>query len=181
MANFQQITFHKYLRKGMSELKKITVVVKNFNLQASGDLDALFTMVRCEDEEGNTHHFKEVVMLNYLKRHGAMMTDTPRTWFFKHLGKKSIVLVAFEKGNGKVEYDLDHMRLVARSTFLRGILYGLAAVPVGVIVGTATYGFGLLLVPMGLFYSYRNIFKIPKMLRRKTLVSDLASHGVVVQ
>lgn len=165
----------------MSELKKITVVVKNFNLQASGDIDALFTMVRCEDEEGNTHHFKEVVMLNYLKRHGAMITDTPRTWFFKHLGKKSIVLVAFEKGNGKVEYDLDHMRLVAKSTFLKGIVCGLAAVPAGVIVGTATYGIGLLLIPVFLFYSYRNIFKLPKMLRRKTLISDLASHGVVVQ
>ncbi|WP_353231997.1 hypothetical protein [Pseudomonas helleri] len=165
----------------MSDLKKMTVIVKNFNLQASGDLDALYTMVRCEDEEGNTHHFKEVVMLNYLKRHGAMTTDAPRTWFFKYLGKKSIVLVAFEKNSGKVEYDLDHMRLVAKSTLFKGIVFGLAAVPAGVIVGTATYGIGLLLIPVFLFYSYRNVFILPKMLRRKTLISDLASHGVVVR
>lgn len=165
----------------MSELKKKTLTIKNFNLQASGDLDALYSMVRCEDSEGETFHFKEVVMLAYLKRHGAIVTDTPRTWFYKHLNKKSIVLIAFEKTNGKVEYDLDHMRLVARSSVLKGIMLGLAAVPAGVIIATATYGLGLALIPVALFYSYRNIFKIPRMLRRTTLINDLASHGVVVR
>lgn len=165
----------------MSDLKKVTLTIKNFDLQASGDLDALYSMVRCEDDQGNTIHFKEVVMLDYLKRHGAMVTDTPRTWFYKHVGKKSIILVAFEKSSGKVEYDLDHMRLVARSTILKGVVFGVAAIPAGVIMATATYGLGLLFIPFGFYYSYRNIFKFPKMLRRKTLVNDLASHGVVVR
>ncbi|MCO7611457.1 hypothetical protein NJH83_14560 [Pseudomonas chlororaphis] len=165
----------------MSDLKKMTLTIKNYHLQASSDLDAMYTMVRCEDDQGNTFHFKEVVMLDYLKRHGAIVTDAPRTWFYKHVGKKSIVLIAFEKSNGKVEYDLDHMRLVARSTILKGVVFGLAAIPAGLIIATATYGLGLLAIPFGFYYSYRNIFKFPKMLRRKTLVNDLASHGVVVR
>lgn len=41
-----------------------------------------------------------------------MRSDTPRTWYYKQIIKKAIV-VAFEKNNGKVEYDLDHMTLVA--------------------------------------------------------------------
>lgn len=165
----------------MSELQKKTLTVKNFNLKASSELDALYNMVRCEDEKGNTFHFKEVVMLNYLKRHGAIVTDTPRIWYYKQLNKKSIVLIAFGKAGGNVEYDLDHMRLVARSSVLKGLLLGLGAIPAGVIIATATYGLGLLFIPFGLFYSYRNIFKIPQMLRRKTLVGDLAAHGVIVR
>ena len=147
----------------MSDLKKMTLTVKNYNLKASSDIDALYDQVRCEDSEGKTFHFKEVAMLDYLKRHGAIVTDSPRTWYYKHLNKKSIVLVAFEKGNGKVEYDLDHMRLV------------------GLIIATATYGVGLLFIPVCFFYSYRSLFKIPKMLRCKTLVDDLATHGIVVR
>ncbi|WP_434120330.1 hypothetical protein [Pseudomonas fortuita] len=165
----------------MSDLKKITLTVKNYNLQASTDLDALFNSVRCEDDLGNTFHFKEVVMLDYLRRHGAMVTDKPRTWFYKQFGKKSIVLVAVQKPDGKVEYDLDHMKLVARSSLLKGIVMMLAAVPAGIIIATATYGLGLLFIPVALYYGYRNIFKIPEMLRRKTLVSDLAHHGVIVR
>ena len=120
-------------------------------------------------------------MLSYLKKHGAIATDSPRVWYYKHLGKKSIVLVACEKSNGKVEYDLDHMKLVAKSSVLKGIVFTLAAVPAGLIVATATYGLGLLLVPVGLFYGYRSVFTIPKMLRRKTLVNELAGHGIVVR
>ena len=159
----------------------MTLTVKNYNLKASGELDALYTQVRCEDSEGETFHFKEVVMLSYLKKHGAIATDSPRVWYYKHLGKKSIVLVACEKSNGKVEYDLDHMKLVAKSSVLKGIVFTLAAVPAGLIVATATYGLGLLLVPVGLFYGYRSVFTIPKMLRRKTLVNELAGHGIVVR
>ncbi|WP_060480987.1 hypothetical protein [Pseudomonas sp. NBRC 111119] len=165
----------------MSDLKKLTLTVKNFNVKASADLDTLYDTVRCEDDLGNTFHFKEVVMLNYLKRHGAMMTDSPRAWYFKHLTKKSIVLVAVGKPDGKVEYDLDHMKLVTRSSVLKGVMMAVAAVPAGVIIATATYGLGLLFIPMALFYSYRAVFKIPRMLRRKTLVSDLAQHGVIVR
>lgn len=165
----------------MSDLKKMTLTVKNYHLKASGELDALYTQVRCEDSEGNTFHFKEVCMLSYLQRHGAIATDSPRVWYYKHLGKKSIVLVACEKGNGKVEYDLDHLKLVARSSVLKGIMFTLAAVPAGLIIATATFGIGLLVIPAGLFYGYRSLFTIPRMLRRETLVSDLESHGIMVR
>lgn len=165
----------------MSDLKKMSLTVKNYNLKASGELNALYTEVRCEDDEGRSFHFKEVVMLSYLQRHGAIATDTPRIWYYKHLGKKSIVLVVCEKNNGKVEYDLDHMKLVAKSSVLKGIVFTVAAVPAGLIIATATYGLGLLFIPVGLYYGYRSMFKIPGMLRRKILVNDLASHGVIVR
>ncbi|MDC7815651.1 hypothetical protein [Pseudomonas sp. BLCC-B112] len=165
----------------MSELKKMTVIVKNCNRQASADLDALYNRVRLEDEGGKTFYLKEVVMLRYLERHGAIVENKPRTWYYKNLSKKSIVLIAIEKPDGKVEYDLDDMRLVAKSSILKGIVFGLGSIPGGIVVATATYGIGLLLIPMGIWYGYRNVFKIPTMLRRKTLVSDLAAHGVVVR
>lgn len=110
-----------------------------------------------------------------------MVTDKPRTWYFKHLSKKEIVLVAFEKSDGKVEYDLDHMRLVARSTLIKGIIFALGAIPAGIIVATATYGVGLLVILAGFYYGYRHAFKVPAMLSRKTLVNDLAAHGIVVR
>lgn len=165
----------------MSELIKKTLTVKNYDLQGSSDLDAHYSMVRCEDEEGDAVHFKQVAMLNYLKRHSAMNTDAPCTWYYNHLNKKSIILIAVGKANGKVEYDIDQMRRVAKSTILKGFVYGVLAVPAGVIIATATYGFGLLFIPYGLYLSYRNIFKFPKMLCRQTLVNDLAAHGVVVR
>ena len=165
----------------MSDLKKMTLIVKNYNLKASSDLDALYDQVRCEDAEGNTFHFKEVAMVDYLRRHGALVTESPRTWYYKHLGKKSIVLIAIEKANGKVEYDLDNMRQVAKSSILKGILMALAAVPAGVVIGVATYGIGLLFTPAALYYAYRGVFKIPAMLRRKTLVDELAGHGIIVR
>lgn len=165
----------------MSHLKRMSLTVKNYSLKASGDLDALYSQVRCEDGEGKTFRFNEVVMLAYLKRHGAIVTDVPVTWYYKHLNRKSIVLVAFEKANGKVVYDLDDMQQVAKSSVVKGVVFALAAIPAGFIIGTATYGLGLLFIPAGFFYAYRSLFKIPGMLRRKTLVSDLAIHGVVVQ
>ena len=42
----------------MSDLKKIKVIVKNYNVQAEGDLDALYSRVRLEDEKGQTFYFK---------------------------------------------------------------------------------------------------------------------------
>jgi len=165
----------------MSDLKKLTLTIKNSNLQASGDFDALYTMVRCVDSEGKTFHFKRVVVLDYLKNHGAMVTDKPRTWLYKHLSKKEIVIVAFEKSDGKIEYDLDHMSLIARSSLIKGIIYGLGSIPAGIIAATATFGIGLLIIPAGLYYGYRHIFKVPAMLSRKTLVSDLAGYGIVVR
>jgi len=57
----------------------------------------------------------------------------------------------------------------------------LAAVPMGVIAGTATFGLGLVLIPMGLWYGYKNVFKLPTMLGRETLLNDFAKAGVVVR
>lgn len=165
----------------MSELKKMTVVVKNYDRRASGDLDALYNRVRLEDEHGNTFYLKEVVMLKYLERHGAVVQDTPRTWYYKHMSKKSIFLVAIEKPSGKIEFDLDDMRLVARSSVLKGIVLAVLSIPGGLIAATATFGLGLIIIPMGLWYGYKNIFKIPAMLSRKTLLNDLAAQGVVVK
>lgn len=165
----------------MSDLKKMTLTVKNYHVKASGDLDTLYSQVRCEDKEGNTFYFKEVVMLDYLKRHGAIATDSKKTWYYKHLSKKAIVLVAFEKADGRVEYDLDHMKITARSSVMKGIVLFVAAVPAGIIIATATYGVGLLFIPAFLFYGYRCLFKIPGMLRRKTLLNDLAGYGITVR
>ncbi|WP_443218402.1 hypothetical protein [Pseudomonas sp. NEEL19] len=120
-------------------------------------------------------------MVDYLKRHGALVTDSPRTWYYKHFSKKSIVLVAIEKENGKVEHDLDNMQRIVKSTVLKGVLMALVAVPAGAVIGVATFGLGLLFIPLALYYAYRCVFTIPGMLRRKTLVADLATHGVAVR
>lgn len=165
----------------MSDLKKMTVVVKNFNLRASGDIDALYSRVRLEDEEGSTFYFKEVVVPKYLSDKGALRTDTPRTWYFKHLGKKSIVVVAFESMQGKVEYDLGDMRLIVRSTVIKGVLYSIGSIPGGFIAATATFGLGLVLIPWGIWYGYQNIFKVPAMLSRKRLLADFSHYGIFVK
>ncbi|MCF5199907.1 hypothetical protein [Pseudomonas syringae] len=165
----------------MSDLKKMTVVVKNFNLRASGDIDALYSRVRFENEEGSTFYFKEVVVPRYLSDKGALRTDPPRTWYFKHLGKRSIIVVAFESMYGKVEYDLGDMSLIVRSTVIKGVLYSLGSIPGGFIAATATFGLGLVLIPWGVWYGYQNIFKVPAMLSRKRLVADFSHHGIFVK
>ena len=165
----------------MADLEKITVTIKNNDVQAQGDLDALYSRVRLEDENGETFYFKQVVVPKYLKIHGAMATETPRTWYFKRVSKKTIVVLAFENKNGKVEYDLDDIRLIARSTVLKGVVFSLGSIPAAIIAATATFGLGLVIMPMGLWYGYRNIFKLPAMLSRKTLLSDFAKHGINVR
>lgn len=165
----------------MSDLKKIKIVVKNYDVQGSGDLDALYSRVRLEDAQGNTFYFKQVVMPKYLRQHGAMAMNVPRTWFYKHVSKKSIVVIAFENASGKVEYDLSDLQLIARSTVIKGILMTIAAIPMGVIAATATYGLGLILIPMGFWIGYRNIFKLPAMLSRKRILSDFSAHGITVR
>jgi len=165
----------------MADLEKITVTIKNYDVQEQGDLDALYSRVRLEDENGETFYFKKVVVPKYLKIHGAMATEIPRTWYFKRTSKKSIVVLAFENKNGKVEYDLDDIRLIARSTVLKGVVFSLGSIPAAIIAATATFGLGLVIMPMGLWYGYRNIFKLPAMLSRKTLLSDFAKHGINVR
>lgn len=165
----------------MADLEKITVTIKNYHVQAQGDLDALYSRVRLEDADGETLYFKHVVVPKYLKIHGAMSTEIPRTWYFKRTSKKSIVVLAFENKNGKVEYDLDDIRLIARSTVLKGVVFSLGSIPAAIIAATATFGLGLVIIPMGLWYGYRNIFKLPAMLSRNTLLSDFAKHGINVR
>ena len=165
----------------MADLEKLTVTIKNYHVHAQGDLDALYSRVRLEDANGETFYFKQVVVPKYLKIHGAMATETPRTWYFKRISKKTIVVLAFENKSGKVEYDLDDIRLIARSTILRGVVFSLGSIPAAIIAATATFGLGLVIMPMGLWYGYRNIFKLPAMLSRKTLLSDFAKHGINVR
>ena len=165
----------------MADLEKITVTIKNYDVQAQGDLDALYSRVRLEDEKGETFYFKQVVVPKYLKIHGAMATEIPRTWYFKRISKKTIVVLAFENKVGKVEYDLDDIRLIARSTILKGVVFSLGSIPAAIIAATATFGLGLVIMPMGLWYGYRNIFKLPAMLSRKTLLNDFAQHGIKVR
>ena len=57
----------------MADLEKITVTIKNYDVQERGDLDALYSRVRLEDEQGNTFYFKKVIVPKYLKTHGAMV------------------------------------------------------------------------------------------------------------
>lgn len=80
--------------------------------------------------------------------------------------------------NGKVEYDLSDLQLMARSTVLKDILMSIAAIPMGLIVANATYGVELLVTPAAFWYGYRNIFKLPAMLSNKRILSDLSAYGL---
>ncbi len=162
----------------MSDLTKMKVVVKNYKDFEGEGLDRLYKRVRLEDPAGNTFYFKHVVVPKYLQSKGAFAHDVPRTWYFKRLAKNSIIIIAFETSTGKVEYDLDDLRDIARSTVFKGVVYGLGSIPAGLIVATATFGLGLLIIPFGLWFGYRFVFKVPGMLSRNTLRNDLAGHGV---
>lgn len=164
----------------MSDLKKITVTVKNFDFHASQTAANLYKKVRLLDESGRIFYYKDVIIPKYLERKGALANDVPRTWFIKHIGKSAVVVVAFETKSGTVEYDLDEVRDLARSGLLAGIIYGVLAIPGGIIAATATFGVGLVIIPMGLYFAYRNIFKIPASLSRKQLLQDFSQHGIAV-
>lgn len=43
----------------MSELKKIELTVKNYNVKSSADIDTLYDQVRCEDSEGKPFILKK--------------------------------------------------------------------------------------------------------------------------
>ncbi len=164
----------------MSDLKKITVTIKNYDFHASQGTANLYKKVMLLDEAGRIFYYKDLIVPHYLERKGAMTRDVPRTWFIKHIGKSAVVVVAFETKSGTVEYDLDEVRDLARSGLVAGVVYGVLAIPAGFIAGIATFGIGLAIIPMGLYFAYRNIFKIPASLSRKRLLEDLSSHGVKV-
>lgn len=164
----------------MSELKKITAVVKNYENHASQQAGTLYKKVRLQDESGKTFYYKDLIMPSYLERQGALVRDVPRTWYLKHVSKSAVVVVAYEKKDGTVEYDLDEVRSLARSGLLMGIVYGVLSIPCGIVFGMGTYGVGLLLIPAGLHFAYKQIFKIPKSLSRKQILEDFSHHGIAV-
>lgn len=164
----------------MSELKKITAIVKNYEFHDSQESGKLYKKVRLEDESGKIFYYKDLIMPRYLERKGALTTDVPRTWFLKHVGKSAVVVVAFEKKDGTIEYDLDEVRTLARSGLLMGIIYGALSIPCGIVAGIGTYGIGLIFIPMGLHFAYKHIFKIPASLSRKRLLEDFSHHGIAV-
>lgn len=164
----------------MSDLKKVTVIVKNFEFHSSQNCARLYKKVRMLDESGKVFYYKDLIVPKYLEGKGALASDVPRTWFVKNIRKSAVVLVAFETKAGVVEYDLDEVRELSRSGFWAGIVFGLAAVPAGVIVATATFGVGLVLIPLGFYQAYKQVFKIPAILSRKRLLQDFTQHGISV-
>ncbi|VVM76893.1 hypothetical protein PS631_02116 [Pseudomonas fluorescens] len=164
----------------MSKLKKVTVVVKNFEFHSSQSCANLYKKVRLEDEGGKVFYYKDLIVPKYLESKGAFVRDTPKVWFIKNIHKSAVVLVAFETKAGKVEYDLDEVRELSRSGLWAGVLCGIAAIPVGIIVAIATYGLGLLLIPLRFYQAYKQIFKIPAILSRKQLLQDFSQHGISV-
>lgn len=164
----------------MSDLKKVTVTVKNFEFHSSQDCARLYKKVRLLDESGKIFYYKNLIIPKYLERQGAFAQDVPRTWFVKNIHKSAVVLVAFEAKGGAVEYDLDEVRELSRSGFWAGVIIGLASIPAGVVIATATFGAGLLLIPFGLYQAYKQVFKIPAILSRKCLLEDFSKLGISV-
>lgn len=164
----------------MSELKKVTVTVKNHESSSADEHARLYKKVRMLDGAGKNIYFKNLIVPKYLERRGAFAQDVPRTWFVKNIHRSAVVLVAFETQSGSVEYDLDEIRNFSRGGFWSGVLLGIAAIPAGVIVATATYGLGLVLIPLMLYQAYSQVFRIPARLSRMKLLQDFSHHGINV-
>lgn len=164
----------------MSELKKVTVTVKNFEFHSSQGCARLYKKVRLLDESGKILYYKNLIIPKYLERRGAFASDVPRIWFVKNIHKSAVVLVAFETANGTIEYDLDEIRQLSRSGFWAGVMIGVASIPAGIVISFATFGAGLLLIPFGLYQAYKQVFRIPAILSRKRLLQDFSSLGITV-
>lgn len=164
----------------MSELRKVTVTVKNYEFHSSQDCARLYKQVRLLDDSGKIFYYKNLIIPKYLEGKGAFASDLPRTWYVKNIHKSAVVLVAFETKNGTVEYDLDEVRQLSRSGFWAGILIGVASIPAGIVISFATFGAGLLLIPFGLYQAYKQVFRIPAILSRKRLLEDFSQLGIRV-
>jgi len=164
----------------MSELRKVTVTVKNYEFHSSQDCARLYKKVRLLDESGKIFYYKNLIVPKYLERKGAFVQDAPRTWFVKNIHKSAVVLVALESKSGTVEYDLDEVRELSRSGLWAGVLIGVASIPAGIVISFATFGAGLLLIPFGLYQAYKQVFKIPAILSRKRLLEDFSQLGISV-
>lgn len=165
----------------MSELKKMKVVIKN-SVYDVGDATATsYNRVRVEDENGQTHYFKNLIVPSYLTKKGAMNDSAPRTWFVKEVKRGMTIVVGYETPAGVFEYDFDEIKVIARSSVIMGFKFAVLTVPAGIIVGVATYGFGLFLMPWIAYSSYKHLFKVPASLSQKTLIDDFSKFGLTVQ
>ena len=164
----------------MSELKKVVVVVRNSRYDDSTPSMTMYENVRVENEQGKTVYYKKLVVPAYLKKHGAVVEGMPRIWFIKNISKKVTVLLAYQKPDGKIEYDLDEIKLMSRGSYVTGLKFALAAVPASVVVAVATYGVGLLIFPLFAYYAYRSLLTVPAMLSHKTLSQDFSKFGVSI-
>ena len=164
----------------MSQMRKIVVTVRNHKDSETGNSSTFYKRVRAEDESGNTIYFKGLLVPNYIGRKGAYNKDVPRTWFVKSTSKKITVVVGFENSKGEFFFDADEIKEVTRGARVQGLIYAVAAVPASVIVAIATYGLGLLLLPVFLFYAYRFFFRIPAILSHKTLQRDFEEFGIKI-
>ena len=162
----------------MLKLKKETVIVKDSIYDTVEDAGSIYRRVRVQNEGGKTAFFKELIVPRYVGKSGAMKEGVPRTWYIKNITKKKSVVIAHQKTNGEVDFDLDEVKVISRSFVLVGVYVGVAALPASIIIATATFGFGLLLFPVFLYMAYRNIFKIAPALSRATLEKELRGFGV---
>ena len=69
---------------------------------------------------------------------------------------------------------------MTRGARVQGLIFAVAAVPASVIIAIATYGLGLLLMPVLFFLAYRFFFKIPAILSHKTLQRDFQEFGIKI-
>ncbi len=164
----------------MSQMRKIVVTVRNHKDSETGNSSTFYKRVRAEDESDNTIYFKGLLVPNYIDRKGAYNKDVPRTWFVKSTSKKITVVVGFENSRGEFFFDGDEIKEVVRGARVQGLIFAVAAVPASVIVAIATYGLGLLLMPVFFYYAYRFFFKIPAILSHKTLQRDFQEFGIKI-
>jgi len=164
----------------MSQMRKIVVTVRNHKDSDTGNSSTLYQRVRAEDESGNTIYFKALLIPDYIRKKGAYDKDVPRTWFVKETSKKITVVVGFENSRGEFFFDADEVKEVTRGARVQGLIFAVAAVPASVIIAIATYGLGLLLMPVLFFLAYRFFFKIPAILSHKTLQRDFQEFGIKI-
>ncbi|OLS58803.1 hypothetical protein [Pseudomonas putida] len=164
----------------MSQMRKVVAIVRNYQERISGESAARYTRVRLEDESGKTYYIKRLVVPDYLARKGAFSNDVSRTWYVKSVDKHTVVIVGYEDSFGKFFYDLDEVKTLSKGAKVQGFIYAIAAVPAPIIVAVATYGLGLLLMPLFVYQAYKFLFKVPSILSQATLKKDFQNFGISI-
>ena len=164
----------------MSQMRKVVAIVRNYQERISAESVARYTRVRLEDESGKTYYIKRLVVPGYLARKGAFSSDVPLTWYVKNVDKHTVVIVGFEGSSGKFFYDLDEVKTLSKGARVQGVIYAIAAVPAPIIVAVATYGLGLLLMPLFVYQAYKYLIKIPSLLSQATLKRDFQGFGISI-